>query len=84
MVSSCSSTRSLKRLDNDVPFVCNSAAFLDMTKYGVPLLTSKSDKEFHVWAKNNLVNYSKLKDGYENLSDCVKQYHPDTKPKFEE
>lgn len=55
-----------------------------MTKYGVPLLTSKSDKEFHVWAKNNLVNYSKLKDGYENLSDCVKQYHPDTKPKFEE
>lgn len=82
MVSSCSSINSLKKPESNAPFVCSSGAYLDMKKYGLPPIPSKSDPAFHKWTKDAIMKYVVLKDGYDSLAGCVQKYHPETKDRF--
>lgn len=61
----------------DPPIICPEAARINLKNYELKALTSKDDKEFHLWAANMAAKYPNLKNAYAALYDCVKRRHPD-------
>ena len=60
--------------------VCDSSAFIDVTKYTLTELTDKSDQAFHLWATENAANNPIIIKAYKNLFECWTTYHG--KPKL--
>ena len=60
--------------------LCPSTAFVDAKTYTLTELKSKEDKQFHLWAAENLAKNPVLIDAYKNLFECWTTYHG--KPKL--
>lgn len=55
--------------------VCDSSAFIDITKYTLTDLESQSDLMFHMWAVENAANNPIIIKAYKNLFECWTTYH---------
>lgn len=55
--------------------MCNESAFIDVSEYGTPALTSKDDKEFHKWANEIITKQPTLIGAYADLRECWDYYH---------
>ena len=61
--------------------VCNDSAFVDVSTFAVPLLSTKDDAEFHRWAGDIISKQPDLLNAYIDLRECWDYYHrnPDAK-----
>ena len=57
--------------------VCDSSAFIDITKYTLSELPNNTDQAFHLWATENAANNPIIIKAYKNLRECWDTYHND-------
>lgn len=63
-----------KKAPEGAPFVCDSSAYIDETKFELQALTSLSDKEYDAWVDDMAAKYPKIKNAYHVLRGCVQVY----------
>lgn len=55
--------------------LCPSTAFVDAKAYTITELKSKEDKQFHLWAAENLAKNPPLLKAYVDLRECWDTYY---------